>query len=320
MLSKISPGAGIAVVTPAGFCQPEAYRAGVDILASRYKIVHGREAPTSPLSRLPYLAAEDHERASQLNRALRDPAVEAVVFARGGYGCVRMVSQLDHQVLTRRRLPLVGFSDITAIHAWAAGHQIATVHGPVVSQLSRLPARHLRALFELLEGRRMPRCQGLEPLVPGRASGLLWGGNLSVIASLCGTPLMPDLTGRVLLLEEVSEAPYRLDRLLTQLRQAGVLRQVAGIVVGELLQPGTKPASPSRASTETTAATESEAAAHQVDYNPVVRTLLADRLGDLGVPVALGAPVGHGEQNLALPLGLQTRLDAGEGTLLVTSS
>lgn len=279
----------MAVVSPAGPCEPDVYRAGVDILERRYKIVHGRQTAGGPFASLPYLAASDVQRARDLMGALEDPAVEAIFFARGGYGSVRMLEHLDARVLQRRRLPLVGFSDVTAIHAWAALHDVPTVHGPVVSQLSRLPSRDIEALFELLEGRALPACRDLKPLVEGVATGPLWGGNLSVVASLCGTSLMPDIRGRILLLEEVNEPPYRLDRLLTQLLQAGVLHQAAGVVVGQML-----------------------------DDEVLLRELLMDRLGQLGIPVVWGAAVGHGDENLTLPLGLAACLDAGEGTLTIT--
>lgn len=276
----------MAVVSPAGPCQPDVYRAGVAILASRYTIVHGGEPAEGPYDRLPYLAADDEQRARDLNRALNDPAVEAIFFARGGYGSVRILEALDADALRRRRLPLVGFSDITVLHAWAGLHGVPTIHGPVVSQLSRLPGADLEALFALLEGGELPRCDGLGAVTGGAARGPLWGGNLTMVASLCGTSLLPELTGRLLLLEEVNEAPYRLDRLLTQLRLAGLLHEVAGVVVGQLL-----------------------------DDEALLAELLADRLGDLGVPVVYGAPVGHGDENLALPLGYEAVLDADNGTL-----
>ena len=117
-------------------------------------------------------------------------------------------------------------------------------------------------------------------------------GNLTIISHLCGTPHLPDLRGRILLLEEVNEAPYRIDRMLTQLRLAGVLQGVAGIVVGDCA-PGGDPLA-----------------------RRAVRVVLQDRLGDLDLPVVLGAPVGHGSRNLALPLGVPAVLDADQGTLI----
>jgi muramoyltetrapeptide carboxypeptidase len=168
---------------------------------------------------------------------------------------------------------------------------VPSIHGPVVTQLPRLPAEHVEALFSLLEGRGAPRLRGLRPLCGGAAGGTLFGGNLTVLSHLCGTPLMPDLEGRILLLEDVNEAPYRIDRMLTQLRLAGLLQRAAGVVVGDCV-PGGDPAA-----------------------GQAVEVVLRDRLGDLGLPVVLGAPVGHGSRNLALPLGVPARLDADRGTL-----
>lgn len=291
MVSSIQPGSGIAVVSPSGPAAPEAYHAGVAMLSRRYRLVHAGYLPPDPGARLPYLAMADTDRARWLNMALRDPQVQAIFCIRGGYGVLRIMDQLDAGALRRRRVPLVGFSDVTALHAWAAIQGVPTIHGPVVTQLPRLPAEHVEALFALLEGRGAPRLRGLLPLCGGAAGGTLFGGNLTVLSHLCGTPLMPDLEGRILLLEEVNEAPYRIDRALTQLRLSGVLQRAAGVVVGDCAPGG-------------------DSLVQQV-----VRVVLEDRLGDLDLPVVLEAPVGHGPRNLALPLGVPARLDADLGTL-----
>lgn len=291
MWSKLSPGSSVAVVAPAGPAPAEPFRQGMEILSARYRVVHGGIAP-EPWDDLPYLAGDDASRASALNLALRDAEVEAIFFARGGYGSTRILQALDGGALVSRPIPLVGFSDITALHAWAACLGIPTIHGPVVTQLSRLPREQVEGMFRLLEGGRAPRLDGLEPLVGGRAQGTLWGGNLTVISHLCGTPYLPDLTGQVLLLEEVNEAPYRLDRMLTQLRQTGALQKVAAVLVGDL----TGCHDP-----------------RMVSCRPV----LEDCLGDLGIPVLLGVPVGHGDQNLALPLGWTAEVDGDAGEVRV---
>jgi len=278
----------VAVVAPAGPVPAEPFREGIEILSSRYKVVHGERAP-QVYAPLPYLAGDDASRADALNRALADPSVEAVFFARGGYGCARMVQALDGDALVRRPIPLVGFSDVTVLHAWAAGLDLPSVHGPTVTQLRKLPPDHLEALFALLEQGRAPTLEGLSTVTGGQGRGPLWGGNITIISHLCGTPLMPDLTGRVLLLEEVHEVPYRVDRALTQLRQAGALDRIAAVLVGDIVG-GDDP---------------------RVDHEVVLR----DRLGDLGVPVLTGLPVGHGERNLALPLGWTVDVDGDRGTV-----
>lgn len=283
------------MVAPAGPPDPVAFDAGLAILAGRYRLVHGSGPdPVGPPG-LPYLSADDAFRAAELNRALGDPEVEAILCARGGYGCSRILRHLDGEALVRRRPLIVGFSDITALHAWATRLGVPSIHGPVVTQLSRLPTAHVEALFALLEGRALPRLSGLETLVPGQAVGPLVGGNLALLGHLCGTPYFPDCRGRILLLEEVNEAPYRLDRLLTQLRLCGALHEAAGILLGQFLACDGEQGIPP---------TFVEA-----------RAVLQDRLSDLGIPVALGAPIGHGPENLALPLGPLAELDADAGTL-----
>jgi muramoyltetrapeptide carboxypeptidase len=295
MLSNIRPGSQIAVVAPAGPVSLELYRAGLSILAARYNLVHCHD-PLFPSSRdLPYLADVDLRRAESFNQALRDERVEAIFCGRGGYGTMRLLDDLDGEALQRRRPLIIGFSDITTLHAWAAGLGVPTVHGPVVTQLGRLPSSEIQSLFDLLEGTRLPRLSGLEGLRGGRASGPLFGGNLTVLSHLCGTPYLPDLAGHILLLEEIDEAPYRIDRMLTQLRLAGVLQKLSGIVVGDLLRcdaPQGVPPTMVRA-----------------------RAVVEERLGDLGIPMVFHAPVGHGDHNVALPLGVSADLDANAGTL-----
>jgi muramoyltetrapeptide carboxypeptidase len=128
---------------------------------------------------------------------------------------------------------------------------------------------------------------------PGRAEGVLLGGNLAVLAALVGTPYAPPLDGAILFLEEVGEAPYRVDRWLTQLRHAGWLAAVRGVVLGDFVR------------------------CHPGDHGVPIEDVLADRLGDLDVPVVRGLPAGHGDQNAALPFGRRVVLDADEGTLTV---
>ncbi|HEY5284901.1 MAG TPA: LD-carboxypeptidase, partial [Polyangia bacterium] len=193
--------------------------------------------------------------------------------------------------------PIVGFSDGTVLLALAAQAGIASVHGPVVTQLGRLPEEDRMALFSLLESAEPgPLLAGLETLRPGNASGPLLGGNLEVFSRLLGTPLLPDLDGAILFLEDVGERPYRIDRLLTHLELAGVFARVAGVVVGDLV--ACEEPSGSRVS------------------SPSAIEVVRERLGRLRIPVALGARVGHGERNVALPYGVEVFLDAQAGTLV----
>lgn len=293
-MHALKRGGGVAVVAPAGPVDPETYAQGLAILARRYRIVRAFEPGRNATTR-PYLAADDATRAAWFNDAVADPDVSALFCARGGYGCARILERLDGAALSRRGTPVVGFSDVTAIHAWAACLDVPTIHGPVVTQLPRLPEAHLDALFELLEGGAPPRFTGLRALRGGTARGSLSGGNLTVLTHLLGTRYFPRLAGRILLLEDVGEAPYRIDRMCTQLVQSGALDGLAGAVLGDF---------------------------SEIDGGPaeLIEAIVAERLSTLGVPIAAGAPIGHGSRNLPLPLGVAAYLDVDAGSLTVNAS
>ena len=184
--------------------------------------------------------------------------------------------------------PVIGFSDITALHQALQRQRLVSIHGPVLTQLSRLDAPTHARLFDLLEST-APAAElaGLETYVDGSAEGPLLGGNLSVLTRLLGTPFLAPLEGAILLLEDVGERPYRLDRMWTHLALAGVFRQVRGIVLGEF-----------------TGCEEKEADFSSAD---VLRELAVAT----GLPCAAGFPIGHGARNQPLPLGVRVRLDAG---------
>src|SRR5262249_5262017 len=175
---------------------------------------------------------------------------------------------------------LVGFSDVTALHLAMQSAGRVTIHGPVVTQLARQSRAALDRLFALLESADpAPSFSGATPLVPGVAEGPLIGGNLSVLSRLLGTSFMPSLRGAVLLLEDVGERPYRLDRMWTHLALAGVFEQVAGMALGDF------------------SLCEEQGADY--DSSAVLRSLAEET----GLPCAMGFPVGHCDNNFAVPLG-----------------
>jgi muramoyltetrapeptide carboxypeptidase len=243
-----------------------------------------------------FLAGSDRRRAQELQSALQEEDTQAVWCIRGGYGTARLLPLLDLPRLRRHPKLLVGFSDVTALLVQLTRPGgFVTIHGPVITQLSRLPAADLGWLKALLFGTRAPRRLPLgrtRTLVSGRAEGTLLAGNLSILASLAGTRFAPDLGGSVLCLEDVGEEAYRLDRLFWQLVSAGMLKRVRGIVVGEL--SGCKPEGAGRHS---------------------ARRVLERAISALGLPALSCAAFGHGRRNLALPIGVRARLDAGERTL-----
>jgi len=282
----LRPGARVAVVAPAGPFERTALEAGLAVLERRYSVHLAPEL----FARQRYLAGSDAQRLAQLTAALADPDIEAVFCARGGYGAMRLLPALEG--LAPAPKPLVGFSDITALHAWLQRNGLISVHGPVLTQLGKLDAQTHERLFTLLEdGAPAAPLQGADTYVPGVAEGPLQGGTLAVLSRLLGTPYLPPLEGAVLLLEDVGEQPYRLDRMWTHLALAGVFRQVRGIVLGAFT--GCEPR-------------EAEYTSAQV---------LRDLAAETGLPCAAGFPIGHGERNEPVPLGVRVRLDAAARAL-----
>jgi muramoyltetrapeptide carboxypeptidase len=272
----------------------EELEAGARLLGARYRL---RYDPAALFRSEGFLAGPDEHRLAELNAALADPEAKAVMMARGGYGLLRLLPLLDVEALRAHPKPIVGFSDGTALLAFAARAGVAAIHGPVVTQLPRLPAQDVEALYGLLErpGQGL-LADALDSVVPGRVQGPLIGGNLEVLSRLLGTPFLPDPGGAILFLEEIGERPYRVDRLLTHLDLAGVFGAVSAVVVGEFKD--CKEPEGSRLA------------------SPPVAEVLEERLGRLAIPVAFGAPIGHGERNTALPYGALAELDTRQGTLI----
>lgn len=293
--ARLRPGARVAVVAPSGPVPQDRLEAGLDILRGwdLDPVVAPHVLETHPW--LGYLAGTDEDRARDLQEAWCDPSVDAVLCARGGYGVQRMVDLLDWTAM-RAAGPkvFVGYSDITALHeAFARRMGLATLHGPMVATVTFLKdARTQESLRATLFEPESVRTLGLETaraLVPGRARGVTLGGCVSLLAADVGTPYgRPSAAGGLLLIEDVGEEPYRLDRILTQLVRSGWLDGVAGIALGSWAECGPYDA---------------------------VRSLLLDRLGGLGVPVVEELGFGHGEPALTMPLGVPAVLDAESGTL-----
>jgi len=293
----LAPGARIALVAPAGPLAEGAVDRAIDRVTSwGFEAVPGAHVHR----RHGYLSAPDADRAADLNAALADDSVDAVWCLRGGYGVMRILPEIGWSALARRPRPVIGFSDNTALHLAIQKLGIVSFHGPhpatqELTDFSRdcllrvLTCADAPGILPLPADADRPRA-----ITGGAAEGRLVGGNLSLVAATLGTPYAIDATDAILFLEEVGEAPYRVDRLLSQLRLAGVLERVAGVALGGF--------------TETGDADEGE---------PGVLDVLRDLLGGLGVPVAHGFPFGHVDDNWTLPVGARVRLDADAGTLEV---
>ncbi len=291
---RLNPGDAVRIVAPSGPVPREEFEAGAARLGQRYQV---RYDPATIFAEAGYLAGTDEQRAADLNAALADDSVRAVMMARGGYGLLRILPAIKTELLRTHPKPIVGFSDGTALLALAAKAGVASVHGPVVTQLSRLGSDDVNALFGLLErpGQGL-LLSDLDAAVPGRVQGPLVGGNLSVFSRLIGTPFLPDVMGAILFLEDVGERPYRIDRMLTHLDLAGVFSAVSAVVVGEFADCKEPPGGRENA--------------------PTAQEVLAERLDRLAIPVAFGGRFGHGTHNGALPYGTLAELDTRIGTLV----
>ncbi|GAA2511190.1 LD-carboxypeptidase [Streptomyces gobitricini] len=293
--SRLRPGDRVAVVSPSGPVPEDRLRAGLAVLRGwgLDPVVMPHALDVHP--RLPYLAGADEDRARDLTEAWCDPSVSAVICARGGYGAQRMVDLLDWPAM-RAAGPkvFVGYSDVTALHeAFAVRMGLATLHGPMAGAVTFIKdaatQESLRATLFVPETVRTLGLSSARAMVPGRARGVTVGGCLALLAAdLATSHARASLRGGLLLLEDVGEEPYRLDRVLTQLLRAGRLDGVTGIAFGSWAECG--------------------------PYAEVRATLL-DRLATLGPPVVEQLGFGHSRTNLTIPLGAPALLDADAGTL-----
>ncbi len=289
------------LVSPSGPAPQERVDLGISMLTGWGLNV---EVAPGALDAYGYFAGTDDARLAGVNAALRDPAVRGVICTRGGYGAQRIVDGMDFDAVRADPKVFTGFSDITALQLalWQRAG-LASLHGPMVAwngertgevSIESLRASLMSTAPTLLAAR--PDEETAEVTVGGPVvRGVLLGGNLCLLQATIGTPDMPDLRGAILLLEEVDEPPYKVDRMLTHLRRSGVLDGIAGIAIGQFT--------------------------NCADGWPTsVADVLTDRLGDLGVPILGGLPVGHGHDQLTVPIGTPAILDVAAGTLTVESA
>ena len=254
-----------------------------------------------------YLAGDDDSRARALNTLISDPEVKAILCLRGGYGSPRILDRIDYATLRRHPKIIVGYSDITAVLlAIEKETGLVTFHGPMGKEWSAsrgISPFAEKYTWDLLQGtgalasnwggERFPGMRSPTPIAEGAAEGILRGGNLSVICSLLGTPYEIDAHGVILLLEEVGEKPYAIDRLLNQLRLAGKLAQAKGILLGVFAGCDSK----------------------DPEGDLSLDEIFTDYFARLGIPVLYNYPTGHIPDQATLPLGVKVRLDATQRTL-----
>jgi muramoyltetrapeptide carboxypeptidase len=305
---RIERGQTLGVVAPAGPVKAERLQRGLARLgdAFRLKIADSVLAPRRPDDALAsYLAASDQTRADEFNAMLRDRDVRAILLARGGYGVQRILAKLDVDALRADPKPIVGFSDATALLAWAWAAGVRGIHGPMGASMATLPDSDISALIAMLSE---PRAPGLRPWQlaahgRGRYTGPLIAGNLTMFSLTVGTPWPLPLRGAIALVEEIGERPYEIDRYLTQLSLTGALADVRAMIIGDFTRC-VDPAPPSG----------------DRDPDDAALTTVLERLHSAGTPVAVGAPVGHGDRNEPLPFGAECVLDLDARTFEITEA
>jgi len=290
LAAPLKKGDTIGIIAPAGPVRNEGdFSAGLKILTdlgfkTRYR--------TDILRHNDFLAGTDQERLAELHELWRDPEIKAILAVRGGYGCLRLLPDLDFTLIREQPKMLIGFSDLTVLlSAIQQKAGLITFHGPMLTTLARSDRDSQEAFFNLLTGRAKPeiKVKGLEILKGGQARGRLLPGNLTSLVHLLGTPWEPDWQDTILVLEDIGEAPYRIDRLLTHLWAAGRLEQIAGLILGDFDQCGEREAIWQR-----------------------VLDLLAYR----PIPIWANFPCGHGNRNHILPVGAEAQLDSSAGRLV----
>jgi muramoyltetrapeptide carboxypeptidase len=295
----LQPGDLLRVIVPSGPLREfETFQKGVEIWRSKgYRV----ELPTNYDAREGYLAGTDIERRQQLAEAWLDPECKGILCARGGYGSARLLEDWQWNLDAKNQTNisqspiekwLIGFSDITGLLWSLCKSGRSGIHGPVLTTIAAEPEWSLNRLFDCVEGRPLAPLKGVG-WGGGKGSGILLPANLTVATHMLGTSVQPSLDGVILALEDVTEAPYRIDRMLTQWRLSGAFKGVLGIALGRFSRCDPPKDIPSWTTEE----------------------VLRDRLSDLGIPIISDLPFGHEGVNAALPVGQLVVLDADKGLL-----
>jgi muramoyltetrapeptide carboxypeptidase len=264
-------------------------------------------------ARLGFLAGTDRERAADVMQMFSDKKVNGIICLRGGYGCSRILDRLDYEVIQRNPKILSGYSDITSLHnVLSAKAKLISIHAPMLNGAladPKVPEFTKKSFFRTVTEAKPAGSicadypgKTVSILRRGEAEGVLVGGNLSLICASLGTPYAPSFKGKILFFEDISEKPYRLDRMITQLLNAGVFDQVAGVAIGVNAECDDTSANPSG------------------EYRQSGADVVKERLAPVRVPIVTGLPFGHVDLNATIPIGVRARLDAKRGDLIILES
>jgi muramoyltetrapeptide carboxypeptidase len=285
---RLHAGDTIGIVAPAGPFNRESFEKGIAMIRN---LGFATKSDPRIFAREGYLAGTDASRAAQVNAMVADTEVKAVICARGGYGSLRILEALDYAAIGASAKAIIGFSDITALHrAILLRSSLVTLHGPMLTTLPDCDDESRKSWHRTLTEPFAPPMDlsHARILKAGKVEGVLTGGNLATLCHLTGTAWGAGFEGRILLLEEIGEAPYRIDRMLTQMKMAGLFEGLEGLVLGSF-----------------------ESCGSMDEIDALVKELFAD----MPFPIVSGVPVGHGRSNWTLPLGVAARLDTAAGEL-----
>ena len=294
-VKPLESGALVALIAPASPLQnpDELPRAQENARTMGWEPVVGAHAS----AKVGYLAGQDRDRLNDINRALRDPKIDGVWCLRGGYGMMRLLPGIDYDALSRAPKAIIGYSDITALHAAVQRKcRLITFHGPTAREMLTDFSRDSFRRAVIAQADSCGVASNARELNAGSAEGRLVGGNLAVLAALCGTPYMPDLSDGILILEDVGEPIYRIDRMLQQLHLSGALNGCKAIAFGDCTDCK-EPAGGGRSFDD----------------------VLGEIAHALGVPCLAGIPIGHIAEQWTIPLGAMATLETGSRRLTVTS-
>ncbi len=286
----LKKGGTLGIAAPAGPIDAERVAAGEAMIRRLgFEVVYADNITR----RRGYLAGSDQERADEFMRLVKDPAVEGILCARGGYGCHRIISLLDSEVVRREAKPLMGYSDITTLLLWQRRRAgLMGFHGPMFDRPESLSADSLRAIAACLLGIGPPLRIPGKSLVGGWGEGRLIGGSLTLIATSIGTPWEIDTRDSILMLEETNEAPYLLDRMLQQMRAAGKLDSLVGVGIGGLT-----------------------GCVNEALPSPTALEVIEEVLAPLGVPIVAELPFGHVDDHVPWGVGARAAIDGDRGEI-----
>lgn len=284
----LQPGDTIGVCAPSGSFDPLVFLKGIQTIKQMGFQVH---VPEQIDKKKRYLAGDDLHRAGILNAMFNSSDISAVICARGGYGAMRILEQIEWETIRENPKPFIGFSDATALLVTMINRTgIPVIHGPSVVTLGSASEKTCDSLYQNLVGKpSYYKSLNGRTLIKGRASGILMGGNLSTLCHLTGTPFQPVFRDAVVFLEDIAEPPYKIDRMLTQMKMAGAFNHVQGVVLGSFFDCG------------------------NVD---MIYDIVTEIFQDYDIPVFSGLESGHEDLNLSFHMGSPVILDADHHEIL----